>query len=150
MAVLDIKLKSYDELTMEITRLNTQLLLMQKTNEDLQEMLLDKEDDLDIYIRKICKAKQFIEENSVNFGKYKVMIQENDELQKNIGGGGKGMTLQEANRLIKKILKSDCVEAGIFISMLSYEYMEKFNVSEKNFLRSLKNSIKVLGSDDDE
>ena len=82
MATLDIKLKSYDELTMEITRLNTQLLLAQKTNEDLQEMLLDKEDDLDIYKEKIRKAHRFIEENSVKFGKYKVLIQEEDELLK--------------------------------------------------------------------
>lgn len=81
-ATLDIKLKSYDELTMEITRLNTQLLLAQKTNEDLQEMLLDKEDDLDIYKEKIRKARRFIEENSVKFGKYKVLIQEEDELAK--------------------------------------------------------------------
>ena len=67
---------------MEITRLNTQLLLAQKTNEDLQEMLLDKEDDLDIYKEKIRKARRFIEENSVKFGKYKVLIQEEDELAK--------------------------------------------------------------------
>ena len=82
MATLDIKLKSYDELTMEITRLNTQLLLTQKTNEDLQEMLLDKDDELDIYKEKVRKANKFIEENTVNFGKYKVMIQEDDELSK--------------------------------------------------------------------
>lgn len=82
MATIDIKLKSYDELTLEITRLNTQLLLAQKTNEDLQEMLLDKEDELDIYKEKVRKAHKFIEENTVNFGKYKVMIQENDELSK--------------------------------------------------------------------
>lgn len=82
MATLDIKLKSYDELTLEITRLNTQLLLAQKANEDLQEMLLDKEDELDIYKEKVRKANKFIKENTVNFGKYKVMIQENDELLK--------------------------------------------------------------------
>lgn len=82
MATLDIKLKSYDELTLEITRLNTQLLLAQKTNEDLQEMLLDKEDELDIYKEKVRKANKFIKENTVNFGKYKVMIQENNELLK--------------------------------------------------------------------
>lgn len=80
MATLNIKLKSYDDLTMEITRLNTQLLLAQKTNEDLQEMLLDKEDDLDIYKEKVREANKFIEENSVKFGKYKVLIQEKDEL----------------------------------------------------------------------
>ena len=82
MATLDIKLKSYDELTMEITRLNTQLLLAQKTNEDLQEELLKKEEELDIYKEKVRKANKFIKENTINFGKYKVMIQEDDELSK--------------------------------------------------------------------
>lgn len=82
MATLDIKLKSYDELTIEITRLNTQLLLAQKTNEDLQKMLLDKEDELDIYKEKVRKANKFIKENLVNFGKYKVLIQEDNELAK--------------------------------------------------------------------
>ena len=82
MPTLDIKLKSYDELTFEITRLNTQLMLAQKTNENLQEMLLNKENELDIYKEKVRKANKFIKENTVNFGKYKVMIQENDELLK--------------------------------------------------------------------
>lgn len=82
MAILDIKLKSYDELTLEITRLNTQLLLAQKTSEDLQEMLLDKEDELDIYKEKVREAHRFIEENSVKLGKYKVLIQGDDELAK--------------------------------------------------------------------
>lgn len=45
-------------------------------------MLLDKEDDLDIYKEKVREANKFIEENSVKFGKYKVLIQENDELSK--------------------------------------------------------------------
>lgn len=82
MATIDIKLKSYDELTLEITRLNTQLLLTQKTSEDLQQMLLSKENELDIYKEKVRKANKFIKENTINFGKYKVMIQENNELLK--------------------------------------------------------------------
>lgn len=54
------------------------------------------------------------------------------------------MTTREANKLIDKILKEDSIETGIFISMLSYEYMKKNNITQTQFLRSLKNSIKIL------
>ena len=60
------------------------------------------------------------------------------------------MTTQEAKKLINKILKEDSTEAGIFISMLSYEYLKKTNITEKQFVRSLKNSIKILNKSEAE
>lgn len=76
---ITITKNDYDRLYGELTYQN---IILQKTNEDLQEMLLDKEDELDIYKEKVRKANKFIKENTVNFGKYKVMIQEEDELAK--------------------------------------------------------------------
>lgn len=60
------------------------------------------------------------------------------------------MTTQEAKKLINKILKEDSIEVGIFISMLSYEYLKKTNITEKQFARSLKNSIKILNKSEAE
>lgn len=54
------------------------------------------------------------------------------------------MTTRQAKNLIDKILKENCIEIGIFISMLSYEYMKKNNITQTQFERSLKNSIKIL------
>lgn len=54
------------------------------------------------------------------------------------------MTIQKTEKLINKILKEDCTEVGIFISLLSYEYMKKYNITKTQFERSLKNSIKIL------
>ncbi len=54
------------------------------------------------------------------------------------------MTVQEANKIIDKVLKEDSVEAGIFISMLSNEYIKQSNITEEQFIKSLKNSLKIL------
>ena len=76
---ITITKNDYDRLYGELTYQN---IILQKTNEDLQKILLDKEDDLDIYKEKMREAHRFIEENSVKFGKYKVLIQVDDELAK--------------------------------------------------------------------
>ena len=56
------------------------------------------------------------------------------------------MTTKKANKLIDDILKENSIEVGIFISMVSYEYMKKYNIDDKHFLNSLKNSLKILES----
>ena len=54
----------------------------QETNLMLQQELSKKEEELDMYKEKVRKANKFIKENTINFGKYKIMIQEDDELSK--------------------------------------------------------------------
>lgn len=55
------------------------------------------------------------------------------------------MSEKQAIKTIEKIMnKNDVIEAGIFISILSYEYMKFYNISQKNFLKSLKNSLEIL------
>ena len=54
------------------------------------------------------------------------------------------MEIKKANKIIDEILKENIIEIGIFISMLSYEYMQKYNIDEKKFFNSLKNSLKIL------
>lgn len=56
------------------------------------------------------------------------------------------MTIQEANTLIKKILKEEYTEVGVFISLLSNAYIEQTGMTEKHFMLSLKNSLKILKS----
>lgn len=59
------------------------------------------------------------------------------------------MTVRKAEDMIKKIMKEDCVEVGIFISMLSNEYIKTYDISERDFLRSLKNSLKILKKEEE-
>lgn len=54
------------------------------------------------------------------------------------------MKIKKANKLINRILKNDFTEIGIFISMLSYKFIEKYNIDEKDFYKHLKSSIKIL------
>lgn len=54
------------------------------------------------------------------------------------------MTYKKTKRLINKIMKEDCVEVGIFISLLSKEYIDFYCIDEKDFLKSLKNSLKII------
>lgn len=54
------------------------------------------------------------------------------------------MKVKKANKIIKNILKENSVEVGIFLSMLSNEYIKKYNIDENKFYKSLKNSIKIL------
>lgn len=80
MAVIDIKLKSYDELVFEITKLNTDKYLLQKENEELKETIdnissiveywgYDKETNDISYFRKAMKSIKEIlgdKENEIN------------------------------------------------------------------------------------
>ena len=60
------------------------------------------------------------------------------------------MTILEAQKLINKILKGNLpTDEGIFISLLSQEYMKKYNIPKKHFIRSLQNSLKILEKTDD-
>lgn len=54
------------------------------------------------------------------------------------------MTKEKADKIIKQVLKEDKVEIGIFISLLSNSFIKKFNMSEKEFILHLKNSLKIL------
>jgi len=38
-------------------------------------------------------------------------------------------------------------EVGVYISLMSYYYMKKYNLTEKEIIKSLKNSLKILKSD---
>lgn len=60
------------------------------------------------------------------------------------------MTQRKANKLIKQILKEDPKEVGIFISLLSYEFMQLTGESNTEFLKRLKNSLKILEKDESE
>lgn len=59
------------------------------------------------------------------------------------------MTDKEASEMINKIIKAGSVEAGIFISLLSYYYLQNYDLTEEKFFKSLKNSINRLKEDDD-
>ena len=55
------------------------------------------------------------------------------------------MKAKKAIKMIDKILKEcDCEEAGVFISILCYDYMKIYNASQKDFLKSLKNSLVLI------
>ena len=52
------------------------------------------------------------------------------------------MNPDEVNEVIEKLLSSyNPTETGIFISLLVHRYMEKFDVSKAEFIKSLCNSI---------
>ena len=57
------------------------------------------------------------------------------------------MTPRKYTRLLHSIFKEDAREIGVFISLLSYVYMEKFDVNKTQFLKSLRNSITKLQED---
>ena len=54
------------------------------------------------------------------------------------------MSDKRANALIKEILNKDSKTAGIFISLLSYNYIKMHGISNKEFIKSLKNSLKII------
>ena len=54
------------------------------------------------------------------------------------------MTDKRAEKLIKEIMDKDAQTAGIFISLLSYNYIQKYGISNKEFIKSLKNSLKII------
>lgn len=58
------------------------------------------------------------------------------------------MEYRKAKNMIDKILKENPVEIGIFISMLCYEYTKLYDIDDKHFFNSLKNSLKILKEDE--
>ena len=58
------------------------------------------------------------------------------------------MEYRKAKNMINKILKENPVEIGIFISMLCYEYTKQYDIDDKHFFNSLKNSLKILKEDE--
>ncbi len=54
------------------------------------------------------------------------------------------MTTKKANKLMNTILKEDVAEIGVFISLLSYEYMQNIGISKEEFLEHLKNSLDII------
>lgn len=54
------------------------------------------------------------------------------------------MTIRKAQRLINKIMSEDPVEVGVFISLLVKTYLDEVDVSEQEFFKSLKKSIRIL------
>ena len=53
------------------------------------------------------------------------------------------MTAQKTEKLMKEILKEEMVEVGIFITLLSYNFIKQTGLPEKEFLKSLKRSLKI-------
>lgn len=54
------------------------------------------------------------------------------------------MEVIKANETIDNILNDGAIEAGIFISLFSNEYINKFNITKEQFFKSLENSLKIL------
>ena len=55
------------------------------------------------------------------------------------------MKAKKAIKLKNEILtKNNCTEVGIFISLLSSEYITLYDIPQKDFLKSLKNSLKII------
>ena len=49
------------------------------------------------------------------------------------------MTYRKTKKLINKILtKEDCTEVGIFISILSFEYINFYGIKKEDFLKKFK------------
>lgn len=59
------------------------------------------------------------------------------------------MTPKKAENTINKLFKeNDSVELGIFISLFSYHYIQCFDLTKEEFLKSLKNSLNKLESEE--
>ena len=55
------------------------------------------------------------------------------------------MTQKQAENTINKLFKeNDSVELGIFISLISYNYLKCFDLTKEQFMNSLSNSIDKL------
>ena len=55
------------------------------------------------------------------------------------------MGAKKALKIIDKILREcECAEVGVFISILSYDYMCLYDISKKDFIKSLKNSLEKI------
>lgn len=54
------------------------------------------------------------------------------------------MSYKKAMKMIRKIMDCDAATIGIFISLLVDIYIHSYDISEKEFMTSLKNSLKKL------
>ena len=54
------------------------------------------------------------------------------------------MTYKKANKLLKEIFKEEPAEIGIFISLLSYELIQRTGDTNTQFLKRLRNSLKII------
>lgn len=58
------------------------------------------------------------------------------------------METKKARKIIRKILEEQPQEIGIFISLLTYNYMLKYQLDEEFVFKALKNSLKILGGEE--
>lgn len=57
------------------------------------------------------------------------------------------MTLRKAQKIISKVMNEGPSEAGIFISLLAKTYLDEVDITEQEFFKSLKKSIKILNEE---
>ncbi len=62
MATIDIKLKSYDELIFEITKLNTDKYLLETENKQLRKVLRINHQIIDMYVERIDNVNKYIDD----------------------------------------------------------------------------------------
>ena len=58
------------------------------------------------------------------------------------------MTVKRTKELIDEILSEEMVEVGIFLSLLSHEFVKKSGLTERQFLKTLKRSLKICNEKD--
>ena len=54
------------------------------------------------------------------------------------------MEAKKAYKLINEILRENNTETGIFISLLSHEYISMIDMPRKDFIKRLSNSLEML------
>lgn len=57
------------------------------------------------------------------------------------------MEAKKARKIIRRILEEDPKEVGVFISLLIYNYMLKYQLDEDFVVKALKNSLKILNEE---
>lgn len=58
------------------------------------------------------------------------------------------MTVKKTQKLLDEILDENEVEIGIFISLLSYNFIRQSGLTKRAFLKALKNSLKICEEED--
>ena len=58
------------------------------------------------------------------------------------------MTVKRTKELIDEILSEEMVEIGIFLSLLSHEFVKQTGLTERQFLKTLKRSLKICNEKD--
>jgi len=52
--------------------------------------------------------------------------------------------IELTENLMKRILENEVPEVGVFISILIYQYIKTTTMTKKQFLKSLKNSLRDI------